>query len=178
MRMKSMVKAFTVVLAGAALTGLGTADANAGPPDVKNVPEAYVQWIRQAAGTCDDVNGPLLAAQIEQESNWDPNAVSSAGAQGIAQFKPDTWAAYGVDGNGNGKTDPFEPEDAILAQGKYMCALATEIQSVPADRATAMLWAYNAGPQATKDANGQAPTAEADNYARRILTELVPKYTP
>lgn len=165
-----------VAVAGGALVLTGTAWA--GSPDVRNVPAEYESWVRQSAGTCDEVNGPLLAAQIEQESNWDPNAVSPIGAQGIAQFLPGTWAAYGTDANGNGSTDPFDPPDAIIAQGRYMCDLAGQIADVPADRTTAMLWAYNAGPEATRAANGQAPTAEADNYARRILTELVPKYTP
>jgi recombinational DNA repair protein (RecF pathway) len=43
--------------------------ARAGSPDVKNVPDAYVEWIRRAAVLCDEIDGPLLAAQIEQESN-------------------------------------------------------------------------------------------------------------
>jgi soluble lytic murein transglycosylase-like protein len=176
--MRFIVKALTAVLTASVITGVGATAAYAGSPDVKNVPNPYVGWIRFAAGLCAQVNGPLLAAQVEQESNWNPQAVSPAGAQGLAQFKPDVWAQYGLDANRNGTANPFEPEDALLTQGFYMCVLAADIQNVPADRTTAMLWAYNAGPQATKDANGRAPTAEADDYARRILTDLVPKYTP
>ena len=177
--MRSIVKVLVAALAGTVLTGVvGVTAAHAGSPDVRNVPGPYEPWIRFAAGLCEQVNGPLLAAQIEQESNWDALAVSSAGAQGIAQFKPGTWAEYGVDANQNGQANPFEPPDAFLAQGLYMCVLAASMQTVPADRTTAMLWAYNAGPEATKAANGRPPTAEAEHYARRILTELVPKYRP
>ncbi|MEV8504645.1 lytic transglycosylase domain-containing protein [Actinoplanes sp. NPDC051475] len=145
---------------------------------MKNVPRPYVTWIRSAARTCAAVNGPLLAAQIEQESNWKPRAVSPAGAKGVAQFKPATWATFGKDANHNGKKSPFEPPDAIMAQGTYMCYLARQVRSLPGNRATLMLWAYNAGPEATKAANGNPPTAEARHYAHRILTELVPKYRP
>ncbi|WP_189077793.1 lytic transglycosylase domain-containing protein [Mangrovihabitans endophyticus] len=165
-------------IAACGLTAAAAAPAWAGSPDVRNVPQQYEGLIRQAAVTCDAVNGPLLAAQIEQESEWDPNAVSSIGAQGIAQFLPGTWDAYGVDANGDGTASPFDPADAIITQGIYMCDLVSQVSTVPADPTTALLWAYNAGPQATRDANGQPPTAEAEQYANRIINELIPKYTP
>jgi soluble lytic murein transglycosylase-like protein len=175
---KAKIAAAIVAVTAAGVMALNLLPvARAGSPDTKNVPAAYVGLVAQAAGTCDLVNGPLLAAQIQQESNWDPNAVSPAGAQGIAQFKPDTWAAYGGDANGDGSSDPFDPADAIIAQGRYMCALAGMVGGVPGDRVRVTLWAYNAGPQATIDANDNPPTAEADNYANRIFS-LIPKYTP
>jgi soluble lytic murein transglycosylase-like protein len=172
------VKLLLTFMTAGAIVVSGAAPSYAGSPAVKNVPRPYVKWIRSAAHTCAAVNGPLLAAQIEQESNWDPRAVSSAGAKGIAQFKPDTWAAFGRDANRNGKKSPFEPADAIMAQGAYMCYLAKQVSSLPGGRARLMLWAYNAGPDATRAANGNPPTAEADHYADRILTKLVPKYRP
>jgi soluble lytic murein transglycosylase-like protein len=43
---------------------------------------------------CPGVSAPLLAAQIKAESDWNPNAVSSGGAEGIAQFLPATFAVY------------------------------------------------------------------------------------
>jgi len=56
----------------------------------------------------------LLAAQGAVESAFNPNAVSTAGAQGIAQFMPMTWASWGQGG------DPFNPNDAIPAQARYV----------------------------------------------------------
>ena len=49
-----------------------------------------------------NVSAALLAAQLMAESNFNPFAVSGAGAQGIAQFIPATAAAYGL-------RDPFDP---------------------------------------------------------------------
>ncbi len=177
--MKSVARRKTLALFGCALIIGATMPATAGSPrNAKGVPNGLGGWISFAAGLCEQVNGPLLAAQIEQESGWNPRAVSSAGAQGLAQFKPEVWAKYGLDANRNGTASVWEVEDAILSQGYYMCVLSAAVQKVPVDRTTAMLWAYNAGPEATKAANGRPPTAEADHYARRILKDLVPKYRP
>ena len=59
-----------------------------------------------------DVPVNLFLAQIQLESHWDPNAVSRAGAEGIAQFMPDTAAGWGI--------DPFNPEEALDAAAHYM----------------------------------------------------------
>lgn len=176
--MKSVAKRTLALFCCALVIGAATPAAAGEPRKVKNFPYPLAHWFHATAGFCDAVNAPLLVAQIEQESGWDPRVVSSAGAQGLAQFKPETWAKFGQDGNRNGTRNVWEWQDAIMAQSIYMCYLAHEVRNVPADRTTAMLWAYNAGPEATKAANGRPPTAEADNYARRILNELVPKYRP
>ena len=59
----------------------------------------------------------LLAAQCRWESSFNPCAVSSAGAKGIAQFMPDTWREIG-------HGDPFDVAEAVKAQSKYMLWLA------------------------------------------------------
>jgi hypothetical protein len=46
------------------------------------VPAEYEALVRRAALTCPGITAPLLAAQLEAESGWNPNAVSRAGAQG------------------------------------------------------------------------------------------------
>jgi hypothetical protein len=155
-----------------------TGTAQAGSTQLRNAPEGYAPWVSFAAGLCAEGNAPLLAAQLERESGWDYRAVSSNGAEGIAQFVPATWAAYGLDANNNGINSPFDPPDAIVAMGIYMCSLHRLVINVPGDPTRNALWAYNAGPEATRNAGGNPPTAEAENYANRILNELVPKYTP
>ena len=65
----------------------------------------------------------VLAAINEIETAFGTNLnVSSAGALGWMQFMPETWAAYGVDANGDGVSDPYDPEDAIFAAANYLSA--------------------------------------------------------
>ena len=66
------------------------------------VPAAYRPLVQKWGNLCPALNPPLLAAQLYQESGWNPNAKSPADARGIAQFIPATWAAHGIDGNGDG----------------------------------------------------------------------------
>jgi transglycosylase-like protein with SLT domain len=68
--------------------------------------------------------GPsILAAINEIETAFGTNLnVSSAGAVGWMQFMPETWDGYGVDANGDGVADPYDPEDAIFAAANYLSA--------------------------------------------------------
>ena len=68
--------------------------------------------------------GPAVLAGInEVETAFGTNLnVSSAGAVGWMQFMPSTWETYGVDANGDGVKDPYNPEDAIFAAARYLSA--------------------------------------------------------
>jgi hypothetical protein len=68
--------------------------------------------------------GPSVLAAINGiETAFGTNLnVSSAGAVGWMQFMPETWAGYGVDANGDGVADPYDPEDAIFAAASYLLA--------------------------------------------------------
>jgi membrane-bound lytic murein transglycosylase B len=83
--------------------------------------------------------GPSVLAAINGiETAFGTNLnVSSAGAVGWMQFMPETWARYGVDANGDGVTDPYDPEDAIFAAASYLSAAG-----MPADTYAAV-FAYN-----------------------------------
>jgi hypothetical protein len=122
-----------------------------------------------AAAGCPALTESLLAAQLKQESNFDPRAVSSAGAQGIAQFMPGTWRGWGKDENGNGTASAFEPEDAIPAAARFDCGVAALVAKVPGDAAALMLAGYNAGPGAVIAFGGIPPFAETQNYVQTIL---------
>ena len=79
--------------------------------------------IYQAAGTEYGVPWQVLAAINEIETDYGRNLnVSSAGAQGWMQFMPESWRTYGVDANGDGKKDPYNPVDAIFAAARYLKA--------------------------------------------------------
>ena len=68
--------------------------------------------------------GPSVLAAINLvETAFGTNLnVSSAGAIGWMQFMPETWETYGVDANGDGTKDPYDPEDAIFAAAGYLKA--------------------------------------------------------
>ena len=106
----------------------------------------------------------LLAATIQQESGWNPNAVSVAGAIGLSQFIPDTWASFG-----NGE-EPTDPRAAIKAMGRYMAYLKTTLRNagVEGNEVNNVLRAYNAGPGAVISQTGGYNDPENINYAPAI----------
>lgn len=142
---------------------------------------AYAQILERAGSVCPEVTPALLAAQVEAESNWDPHATSGAGARGIAQFMPSTWASVGMDGDGDGHADITNPVDAIWSQGNYMCSTVTQIKGLQAtgavtgDTVELALAAYNAGLGAVSAAHGMPSNAETRAYVPRILA-LKAKY--
>ncbi len=145
--------------------------------DPAKVPTFAVPLLTRAAKTCVTITAPVLAAQIEQESNWNRRAVSPVGAQGIAQFMPETWASHGVDGNDDGKRDPFDPADAIPAQARYMCDAVAAVQraKLPGDTLDLALASYNAGFGAVSRYQGIPPYTETVHYVRRIR-ETIPTF--
>jgi len=79
--------------------------------------------IFQAAGTAYGVPWQVLAAINEVETDYGRDlSVSSAGAEGWMQFLPSSWESYGVDANGDGFKDPYNPADAIFAAARYLRA--------------------------------------------------------
>ena len=79
--------------------------------------------IFQAAGTAYGIPWQVLAAINEVETDYGRDlSVSSAGAEGWMQFLPSEWAQYGVDANGDGYKDPYNPADAIFAAARYLRA--------------------------------------------------------
>ncbi|MFD8263695.1 NlpC/P60 family protein [Streptomyces griseoluteus] len=131
-------------------------------------PAKYKGMIEESGKMCPEISPNLLAALLSQESNFDPNAKSPVGAQGIAQFMPSTWETHGVDGNGDGKSDIWDPEDAIPASAKYLCYIAEEVKGVPGDKQSNMLAAYNAGSDAVRRYGGVPPYKETQNYVSSI----------
>jgi soluble lytic murein transglycosylase-like protein len=126
------------------------AEAPAFVPDRWREPlvEASARW---------NVPVELLAAQLYAESNFNPFAVSGAGAQGLAQFTPGTARTYGL-------RDPFDGAASIDAQAHLMHDLLTRYKT-----AALALAAYNAGPGAVDRFHGVPPFAETQGYVARVL---------
>jgi Transglycosylase SLT domain/D-alanyl-D-alanine carboxypeptidase/Putative Flp pilus-assembly TadE/G-like len=145
--------------AGATVTGSGDGRAAGSGGVPAFVPAGFRAAILRAAVRW-NVSAPLLAAQLMAESGFDPDAVSTAGAQGIAQFMPATAAAYGLH-------DPFDPEAAIDAQAHLMSDLLRRFGSIEL-----ALAAYNAGAGAVQACGCVPPYAETQAYVARILALL------
>ena len=84
----------------------------------------------QQAGNAYSIPWQVLAAINKVESNFGRNmGPSSAGAIGWMQFMPATWVRWGIDANGDGVADPWNPEDAVFSAARYLAAAggATDI---------------------------------------------------
>src|SRR5579863_8285772 len=112
------------------------------------------------AARMQDMEPEFLAATLLQESAYDPNAISSAGALGIAQFMPDTARDEGV--------DPFDPLDAIAGSSRLLGSYVRAYAGVYSDPYAAALAAYNAGPGAVERYHGIPPYAETRDYVATI----------
>jgi len=141
---------------GSASLGYGKAirDGRSAVPSF--VPAQYVEAIARASQRW-NVGAALLAAQIYAESNFNPNAGSPAGAQGIAQFMPGTARSYGL-------SNPFDPDAAIDAQAHLMHDLLRQLGSVPL-----ALAGYNAGPAPVQACGCVPPYPETQAYVAKIL---------
>ncbi|MFC1420165.1 bifunctional lytic transglycosylase/C40 family peptidase [Streptacidiphilus cavernicola] len=140
------------------------------------VPASYAPLIQKWGTLCPELTPPLLAAQMYQESGFNPKAVSPVGAQGMAQFMPATWAIYGVDPTHTHTPDVWNPADAIPSAATYDCQLAKDTSSVPGNHTANMLAAYNAGPYAVIKAGGVPPYKETQGYVSSI-TKLAQSFT-
>ncbi|AOP50440.1 C40 family peptidase [Streptomyces lydicus] len=134
------------------------------------VPAEYLTQVQKWGTLCPAISPALLAAQLYQESGWNPRAQSPASAQGMAQFIPATWQTHGVDGDGDGKRDVWDPEDAIASAASYDCELAKYVKDAPGDATHNMLAAYNAGAYRVIQYGGVPPYRETQNYVKTITT--------
>jgi murein DD-endopeptidase MepM/ murein hydrolase activator NlpD len=92
----------------------------------------------QRAGAAYGVPWQVLAAINKIESNFGRNmGPSSAGAIGWMQFMPSTWLRWGMDANGDGIADPWDPEDAVFSAGRYLAAAGAH------DDLARSIFAYN-----------------------------------
>ncbi|GLW16708.1 NlpC/P60 family protein [Streptomyces kronopolitis] len=159
-----VIATFTVAagLGGAAGRALGLAKGA--------VPAAYQPQVQKWGTLCSAISPALLAAQLYQESGWNPKAQSAAAAQGLAQFIPGTWQTHGVDGDGDGRKDVWDPEDAIASAASYDCELARYVKGAAGDPTHNMLAAYNAGAYRVIQYNGVPPYSETRNYVKTITT--------
>jgi soluble lytic murein transglycosylase-like protein len=110
-----------------------------------------------AAAQANGLDPALLAGLIKQESGFNPNAGSGAGARGLTQLMPGTAAGLGV-------SNVLDPVQSINGGAKY---LKQQLEAFGGDTAKALA-AYNAGPGAVQRFGGIPPYSETQNYVRIV----------
>ena len=104
------------------------------------------------------VDSKLIKALVQQESGFNPNAKSKAGALGLMQLMPSTAQGLGVN-------NPMDPKQNIEGGVKYVKSLMDRFHG----NVILALAAYNAGPNAVKKYDGVPPYKETQNYVKSIL---------
>lgn len=121
-------------------------------------PGLFQSYIRAASHRY-GVEHALIEAVIEVESDFDPNAVSSAGAQGLMQLMPLTAAEYNV-------RDRRNPRENINAGVKHLAKLIERFRG----NLPHVLAAYNAGAGAVERHQGIPPYPETERYVKKVLS--------
>jgi soluble lytic murein transglycosylase-like protein len=134
--------------ASAGLMATGASELPAGTPFASEI---------TAAAKKHGIDPALLAGLVKQESGFNPNAGSPAGARGLTQLMPGTAAGLGV-------SNVLDPIQSLDGGAKY---LRQQLDAFGGD-VTRALAAYNAGPGAVQRYGGVPPYAETQNYVRIV----------
>jgi hypothetical protein len=155
------IRRVTVPVDGIVDAGAATGIASTSGQNVQmgsiSVPAHYAGLVEQASAAS-GTPASLVAAILYNESRFEPNVVSSAGAEGIAQFMPATASANGV--------DPFDPSSAIPGAANLLAQFHSAFGSW-----TDAIAAYAAGGSAVEAAGGVPEDGSTPAYVAKTLAE-------
>lgn len=127
------------------------------PPTGGSTATPYDGAIAQAAARY-NLDPAVLHGLIQQESGFNPNSRSSAGALGLTQLMPGTASSLGV-------ANPLDPVESIEGGARYL----SQMMSRFGGNTEEALAAYNAGPGAVSQYGGVPPYAETQDYVSKVL---------
>lgn len=165
-RRRTLPIALSLLIAGSAATATPvTSSAFAAPPPATTV-HPYAAHVGEAAARF-SLSEDLIWAVMRAESAGNPRALSRAGAMGLMQIMPGTWAD--LTARHRLGTDPFDVRANILAGAAYLRAMLDRYGDL-----SAALAAYNAGPWRVDDwrAGARSLPAETIAYVARIAPAL------
>ena len=153
----------------------------AGPMPIGSI-AVFVPWFTKAGGICEGITAPVLAALYSVENGFRYGATSPAspaGARGPGQFMPATWARYGKDADGDGKSDVLGVADSVMASGNLLCDMYNQIGEwkaeglVSGDTLDLTLAGYNAGIGAVRQFGGMPRgTDDYENQTRPYVAKI------
>ena len=145
--------------AGALASAQATTATQPSSPSASDGSTAFGAEI-DAAAASNGIDPALLKGLVSQESGFDPNARSGAGALGLTQLMPGTAASLGV-------SNPLDPAQSLQGGARY---LRQQLDRFGGDERLALA-AYNAGPGAVAKYGGVPPYAETESYVNSVMAK-------